>query len=102
MSRSLRSLAAALALAGLVLAPATASLAGAARFERIEAENAPVVFDALFMRPLGLVGLGASAALWVPAQAITMAVRPMDWKKPIDLMLRKPFEFVFRDPLGSH
>ena len=31
-----------------------------------------------------------------------MVTRPTEWKKPIDMMLREPFEFVFVDPLGSH
>lgn len=68
----------------------------------LEETNSPPVFDLLIMRPLGLAGLAASALLWVPAQAITMAVAPREWEKPIDMMLRKPAHFVFKDPIGSH
>jgi hypothetical protein len=107
MSRSLRHLAAALAVAGLLLAPSvapasTSTHSGNGGLTQLEMSNAHPVFDALFIRPLGLAGLGISAAFWLPAQAITMAVRPSDWRTPIDYMLRRPFEFVFVDPLGSH
>jgi len=88
----------ALALVGLLAAPAGAE----SNVGNVASEPAGPVFDALFMRPLGLVGLMASAALWVPAQAITMAVRWDERQKPIDIMLRKPYEWVFVDPLGTH
>ena len=87
-----------LALVGLLAAPAAAG----SRVGSIDSEPAGPVFDMLVMRPLGFVGLVASAALWVPAQAVTMAVRWDERQKPIDLMLKKPYEFVFVDPLGTH
>lgn len=104
MPRPLRRLAAALAVVGMLVAPTTSALAApnASSKTVIEAETAPPVFDALVMRPLGLAGLGMSAALWLPAQAITMAVRPTEWRTPIEWMLVKPYRFVFVDPLGSH
>jgi hypothetical protein len=107
MSRSLRRLAAALAVAGILLAPSVAPASGSVHSDngglmQLESSNSPPVFDALFIRPLGLAGLGISAAFWLPAQAITMAVRPSEWRTPIEYMLRRPFEFVFVDPLGSH
>jgi hypothetical protein len=100
MPRPLRRLAAALAVVGLLLAPASTALASSKTM--VEAETAPPIFDALIMRPFGLAGLGASAALWVPTQLITMAVRPSEWRTPIEHMLVKPYRFVFVDPLGSH
>ena len=87
-----------LALAGLLAAPASA----ASNMGSVDSEPAGPIFDALVMRPLGFVGLVASAALWVPTQAVTMAVRWDDRQKPVDLMLRKPYEWVFVDPLGTH
>jgi hypothetical protein len=106
MSRSLRRLAAALAVAGTLLAPSVAPASstqmGNGGLTQLEASSSPPIFDALFIRPLGLAGLGISAAFWLPAQAITMAVRPSEWRTPIEYMLRRPFEFVFVDPLGSH
>ena len=58
--------------------------------------------DAFLMRPLGLLMLGASCALFVPAAAITYAVRPADIGVTYDIMLRQPVRYVFVDPLGSH
>jgi hypothetical protein len=106
MSRSLRRLAAALAVAGLLLAPSVAPASTSSQSGRglmqLEPGNSPPVFDALFIRPLGFAGLAISAGFWVPAQAITMMVRPSEWRTPIEYMLRRPYEFVFVDPLGSH
>jgi hypothetical protein len=106
----LRRLGAALALTALLLAPVASTAASSSTsasghiggYTDLEGVKAPPVFDLLIMRPLGLVGLGVSALLWVPAQAVTMATRPSEWEKPIDLMLKKPARFVFADPIGSH
>jgi hypothetical protein len=100
MPRPLRRLAAALAVVGLLLAPASSALASSNTV--VAAETAPPMLDALIMRPLGLGGLGLSAALWVPTQIVTMAVRPSEWRTPIEHMLVKPYRYVFVDPLGSH
>jgi hypothetical protein len=103
MLRSVRRFTAALAVAGLLLVPALgASAESRMGFSQLESETSPPMFDLVFMRPLGLAGLAVSAAAWVPAQAMTMVFRPTEWKKPIDHMLVKPYEFVFVDPLGSH
>lgn len=104
MTGTIRRLAAALAVAGLLAAPG-AAFAGSLSNSKLDAENSSPMIDALLLRPLGLVGLGLSAALWVPAQGVTMAVRwndPKEWQKPVDVLLRGPYEFVFVDPLGSH
>ena len=98
MPRLSKRLAAALVLLALLL-PSQSFARG---LSNLEESNAPPVFDLLIMRPLGFAGLVASTALWIPAQAITMAVAPSEWEKPIDLMLKKPAAFVFKDPIGSH
>jgi hypothetical protein len=101
MLRHLRTLLAALAVVGLLAAPATSAFA-ANNVRLIETEKASPMVDLFVMRPLGLVMLGVSAALWVPAQTLTMVVRPKDYMKPIDYLLVKPAKFVFVDPLGGH
>jgi hypothetical protein len=101
MLRHLRTAFAALAVVGMLAAPATSAFA-ASNVEMIENEKAPPMVDIFIMRPLGLAMLGVSAALWVPAQAMTMIVRPKDYQKPIDYMLKRPARFVFVDPLGEH
>mgnify|MGYP001820322210 FL=1 len=101
MLRHFRTLLAALAVVGMLAAPATSAFA-ASNIETIENEKAPPMVDLLLMRPLGLAMLCVSAALWVPAQALTMAVRWEDRQKPVDYMLKGPAEFVFVDPLGEN
>ena len=101
MLRNLRTLLAALAVVGTIAAPATSTLA-ASSVEMIETEKASPMVDLFVMRPLGLVFLGVSGVIWVPAQAFTMMIRPRDYQKPIDAMLKEPAKFVFVDPLGEH
>jgi hypothetical protein len=103
MSRTVRHLAASLAVIALLVGSAGSAFASVELSgTKVEAENASGPFDMLIMRPLGLVGLALSAAFWVPAEAITLITRPREWEKPIDLMLKKPARFVFQDPIGSH
>ena len=101
MLRHLRTLLAALAVVGMLAVPATSAFAGT-NVDLIENAKSPPMVDLLLMRPLGLVMLAGSAALWVPAQAATMLVRPKDYMVPIEHMLVKPAKFVFVDPLGGH
>ena len=101
MLRHLRTAFAALAVVGMLAAPATSAFA-ASNVDLIENEKAPPMVDLFIMRPLGLAMLGVSAAIWVPAQTLTMIVRPKEYMKPIDYMLKKPAKFVFVDPLGGH
>jgi hypothetical protein len=101
MPRHLRTLFAALAMVGMLAAPATSAFA-ASSTEMTENETAPPMVDLLLMRPLGLVGLAVSAVVWAPAELLTLMVRPQDRQKPIDYMLKGPARFVFVDPLGEH
>ena len=101
MLRHLRTLLAALAVIGLLAAPATTAFAGS-NIGTIESEKSPAMVDLMLMRPLGLVALVVSGAVWVPVQGFTMLVRWQDRQKPIDYMLKGPAEFVFVDPLGEH
>jgi hypothetical protein len=84
----------------------TALLAGSASAERqfgdVEAGRSSEMFDVLVMRPVGLIGLGFGAMLWLPAAAITAAVQPTEIKKPTEALVMKPFRYVFQDPIGSH
>ena len=104
MRRQLRIILAGLALVSLLLLPGASLATGKAR-QMAESEPASPVVDAVLMRPLGLAGLGMTAILWVPTQAMHMLVNPtrMDkWNEPVDYMLKPAYEFVFVDPLGSH
>ncbi len=81
-------------------APATTF--AASRMGTLEIEKTNPMWDLFFLRPMGFAGLAVSAAFWVPVQAVCMVTRPTEWKQPIDMMLKEPYEFVFVDPVGSH
>jgi hypothetical protein len=101
MLRHLRTLVAALAVVGVLAAPAT-SVFAASSVEMTQNEKASPMVDLLLMRPLGLAMLAVSAAAWVPTEAFTVLVRWEDRQKPVDYMLKGPAQFVFVDPLGAH
>ena len=96
MRRKFCAVIAAIALLGTLSAPALAGI------DTLDTETTTPVVDALLMRPLGLLGLTASAFLWVPVEAIQLVVDRTKWRDPVDAMLVAPYEFVFVDPLGSH
>jgi len=98
--RSVRRFLAAFALVALVAAPASAVTNE--RIENVDSGACPPMLDVLFLRPVGLVGLAMSAVLWVPAQVMTLAINPTEWKLPVDQLLTRPARYVFVDPLGSH
>ena len=98
--RSVRHFLAALAVATLAAAPAFA--AAQSRIDHVDSEYADPMVDALVLRPVGFVGLVMSAALWAPAELITVCVNPTEWKVPVDHLLTKPARFVFVDPIGTH
>lgn len=98
--RSVRRFLAAFALAALVASPAAAVTTQ--RVDKVDAEFAHPMMDVLVLRPVGLIGLAMSATLWVPAQLMTLAVNPTEWRLPVHHLLSKPAKFVFVDPIGSH
>ena len=100
--RSIRHLLAASALAVAAFAAAPASATSDSSVGHVDAVYADPMFDALVLRPVGLVGLAMSSALWVPAELMTVAVNPTAWKMPVDHLLTKPARFVFVDPIGTH
>lgn len=98
--RSVRRFLAAFALVALVASPASAVTRE--RVDKVDAEFAHPMMDVLVLRPVGLIGLAMSATLWVPAQLMTLAVNPTEWRLPVHHLLSKPAKFVFVDPIGSH
>jgi hypothetical protein len=71
-------------------------------FSDVEGSHAGVAFDLIFMRPVGMIGLGIGALMWLPAAAMTAAVQPTEIHKPTEVLIMKPFRYVFSDPIGSH
>jgi hypothetical protein len=98
--RSVRRFLAAFALVALVAAPASAVTD--VKTDQVDAAFAPPMMDVLVLRPVGLVGLGLCSVLWVPAQLMTLAINPTEWRMPIHHLLAKPARYVFVDPIGSH
>jgi hypothetical protein len=98
--RSVRRFLAAFALVALVAAPASAVTE--VKTDQVDSAFAPPMMDVLVLRPVGLIGLGLSAILWVPAQVMTLAINPTEWRMPIHHLLAKPARYVFVDPIGSH
>jgi len=98
--RSVRRFLAAFALVALVAAPASAVTE--VKTDQVDSAFAPPMMDVLVLRPVGLIGLGLSAVLWVPAQVMTLAINPTEWRMPIHHLLAKPARYVFVDPIGSH
>jgi len=98
--RSIRRFLAAFAVAALVAGPAAAVTNE--RVDRVDAAYAPPMLDVLFIRPVGLIGLALSSAIWVPAELMTLCINPTEWKLPVHHLLAQPARFVFVDPIGTH
>jgi hypothetical protein len=91
-------LASAVVAAALLSSPA---LAGQ-EFTDVEASHVSDSFDLIVMRPVGLIGLGIGAVLWLPAAGMAALVQPSEIKKPTEALIMKPYRYVFSDPIGSH
>jgi hypothetical protein len=100
MAHRIRRFAAALACAALLTVPATSF--ASTNIDDVGGGGSPPMVDALLMRPLGLAMLGVSCAIFIPAAAITAAVRPSELHTPYEYLVLAPARFVFVDPLGSH
>jgi len=100
MASPLRRFAAALALGAVLVAPVSAR--AGTNIDNVGDKGSPPSVDLFIMRPIGLAMLGVSCMLFVPAAALTAAVRPSELDVPFEHMVMKPVRFVFIDPLGSH
>ena len=103
MLNRIRHFSAALATAALAL-----SLAVPARADRVtdtsaEPSYAPMIFDAVFLRPVGLVMTALGVAFYVvPVAPFMLVTRPTDVFKPLKPMVGYPVQFTFLDPIGVH
>jgi len=61
-----------------------------------------VVFDALILRPIGLVVTATGAVLYGLAAPIVAITRPKDLKKPLEPLVLAPARYTFVDPIGQH
>jgi len=100
MLRRLRLFTAVLGTAGLLLASTQPASAGT--LEDIDSQSVPPMVDLALLRPLGLAVTAVGAVAFVPAGAATALFAPDEMDKPFDFLVRRPFDYTFRDPLGSH
>ena len=63
----------------------------------------PIVFDAVVLRPLGLMMTLVGTMVYAfPVAPITALTRPTDLAKPFRLLVVAPLRYTFMDPLGQH
>ncbi len=101
MSRCLQGFSAVLIAVTLLLvqvAPAAAA-AGQALENRGQTN---IIADALILRPLGLVMVGVSTALWLGVAPLVALVRPTELDDSMEYLVLRPVRYTFVDPLGHH
>ncbi len=103
MSRCLQGFSAVL-IAVLLLSAQAAPVAAATGGEGLENRGAVnLVFDAMLLRPLGLVAIGVGSAVWAVGVAPFVAItRPTDFGESMDYLIMRPVRYTFSDPLGHH
>ncbi len=104
MSHVIRSLAVAFLASAMLLSQAAPALASTMKMSgnNEQSRSVPVVFDAMFLRPIGLLvtALGtASFCVIAPFMAMT---RPTDMGKPFQALVMAPVRYTWIDPLGTH
>lgn len=102
MSRRLRACAAAFAASALLLAAAAPATAYQDQGLAATQADTPVIFDALILRPLGILMTAGGFVAFVPTAAVVSLTRPTDVVKPFKLLVVNPFRYTFMDPLGQH
>lgn len=103
MRRQLRSFVAAAASAAIVFTAAAPVFAESFEFGTGNREkDVPVVFDALFLRPGGLVMTALGTAVFAAISPIVAITRPTDFGKPFRILMVRPARYTFVDPLGQH
>jgi len=66
-------------------------------------KSVPVVFDVLFLRPVGLMMTVLGTMVYAfPVAPLTAMTRPTDLGKPFKLLVAVPGRYTFVDPLGQH
>lgn len=104
MPQPIRRLAAPLAILALTVSLAHPALARNQAFDvETESSQVPMMFDVLFMRPLGLVATVTGTLVYLfPVMPIMAVTRPKDIAKPIRPLIGAPAQFTFGDPIGHH
>ena len=67
-----------------------------------DAANTPVAVDAMFLRPLGVIGLVLGTGFFLATAPIVLVTRPQEIGKLSKVLVVKPVKFLWVDPLGGH
>jgi hypothetical protein len=102
MSGRIRGFTAALVASAVLLSGAAPAFAFKDEGLESSERHTPALFDALLLRPLGLVLTAVGAVVFVPAGAFVGITRPTDIGKPFNRLVAVPFRYTFLDPLGEH
>lgn len=102
MSRCLQGVSA--VLIAVLLLSVQAAPAAAATGEKLENRgHTNLVFDAMILRPIGLVAIGLGSAVWAVGVAPWVAMtRPTDLDESMSYLIMRPVRYTFADPLGHH
>lgn len=88
------------ALAALLML-ATSAVPAAAYTEE-DSASTPVVFDSLFLRPVGIATFFFGSALFIAGLPILAITRPTDIATPWQSLVVNPARYVWGDPIGEH
>ena len=104
MSRTTRSLVAALLSGALLLGSAAPALADTIKMagNNEQSRQVPVVFDAMFLRPIGLLVTAVGTVSFCAIAPIMALTRPTDLGKPFQALVMAPARYTWVDPLGYH
>ncbi len=92
----------ALAVGALLLGHAAPAAASASGHHSNREHEVPILFDAIFLRPIGLVMTAVGVVLAPLPMAIVGITHPPDIFKPFNALVVAPARFTFVDPIGQH
>jgi hypothetical protein len=104
MSRSIRSLVALSLTSALLLSSAAPALADSmsTNGNTEQARSVPVVFDALILRPIGMMVTAVGAVGFCAIVPILAITRPTDMGGPFRALVMAPARYTWVDPIGTH
>ena len=91
------------ALVALTLSLAVAPTASASSIEDMDAVgHVNPVLDVLLLRPLGIVATALGVGLFAVGLPILAITRPTDLGPPAEVLIMKPIQYTWIDPIGDH
>ena len=102
MSRRIRTIAAALAVAAALVTTGTPAFAYQDEGLSAQEQHTPMFIDAILLRPMGLIGIAGGMVIGAVPTAVVALTRPTDVPRILDYFVGTPFRYTFMDPLGRH